>query len=312
MKVIRGIQNFSPVDEWSFVTIGIFDGVHRGHQRILRHLKKMAGKKGRTVLLTFDPHPVKFFNPKGRFYEISTVLRKVELVSPFDIDYFVVAEFGKSIAGLTPDEFIRDVLVGKLNAKGVVVGYDFYFGKERSGDTEYLRRKGEEFGFQLEVIDPVTYMGSIVSSTRIRRLVLSGRVKEAGLFLGRYFRVQGKVVHGAGRGRSLGFPTANIDFEDTLVPLPGVYAVMVDIDGVLHRGLANVGFNPTFGEKSLRVEVYILDFHRDIYGEEISIRFIDRIRDERKFPSKDELVMQMKRDVLKGKTILEKQYVKEE
>lgn len=305
MKVIRGIQNLVDFKKGSFVTIGIFDGVHLGHQKILKFLKKMAGGT-KTALLTFDPHPVKFFNPKGRFYELSTVERKIELVTPFGLDSFVVLPFGEDFANMPPEDFVADILAGMFRAKGVVVGYDFFFGKDRRGDTKLLNKMGHELGFDVEVIEPVTFMGSIVSSTRIRELILSGKVKEAALFLGRQYRIHGKVVRGAGRGKHLGFPTANIDFQNELVPLPGVYAVTVGMGGKKYRGLTNVGFNPTFGEKTLRVEVYILDFSKDIYGKEISLHFIDRIRDERKFASVNDLIEQMKRDVKRGKKILEK------
>lgn len=305
MEVIRGFNNLAHFGQDSCVTMGVFDGVHLGHQKILRSLKKMAGN-GKTVLVTFDPHPVKFFNPKGRFYELSTVERKVELVSPFGVDLFLVLPFGEEIASMESEDFVRDILVAKLMAKGVVVGYDFTFGRGRLGDTELLGRLGERFGFAIEVVEPVTFMGSVVSSTKIRELVLSGKVREAALLLGRPYDICGKVIHGAGRGKKLGFPTANIDFRNDLTPLPGVYAVAVSIRGVRFRGMANVGFNPTFGEKTLRIEVFILDFSDDIYGEEISLYFIDRIRDERKFSSVDDLVAQMRRDVKKGKKILEK------
>jgi riboflavin kinase/FMN adenylyltransferase len=306
MKVIREVQNLENFKDGSYLTIGIFDGVHLGHQKILRSLKKIAGGGGKTALLTFHPHPVKFFNPKGRFYELSTLERKVDLVQPFSLNFFVVFPFGEVMANMSPGDFVREILVGMFRAKGVVVGYDFFFGERRLGDTKLLRRMGQELGFDVEVIEPVTFMGSIVSSTRIRELILSGKVKEATLFLGRQYRMCGKVVKGAGRGTHLGFPTANIDFLDALVPLPGVYAVTVGIGVKKYLGLTNVGFNPTFGEKALRVEVHILDYSEDIYGEEISLYFVDRIRDERKFATVNDLVEQMKRDVKKGKKILEK------
>jgi riboflavin kinase/FMN adenylyltransferase len=306
MRVIREVQNLGSISDDVFVTIGIFDGVHLGHQKILKILKKMAGAGGETVLLTFHPHPVKFFNPKGRFYELSTVEKKIELVKPFGITFFVIFPFGEDIANMDAEDFVRDILVKRFRLRGVVVGYDFFFGRNRLGDTKMLKRLGEAFGFATEVIEPVSFMGSIVSSTRIRELILSGKVKEAALFLGRPFDVCGKIVHGAGRGTRLGFPTANIDFRSDLTPLPGVYAVMVGIGGSRYMGLTNVGFNPTFGEKTLRVEVYILDFSEDIYGEEISLYFIDRIRDERKFASAEHLVAQMQRDVKRGRKILEK------
>lgn len=301
MEFIRGLENAPILNEGSYATLGIFDGVHLGHQKILKMLKKMSGPGEDTVLLTFDPHPVRHFNPRGRFYEISSVEERAKLVESYGIDYFIVAEFGKSIAHMKPEEFAEEVLIGRLHVKGIVVGYDFVFGKDREGGIPLLKHLGKLKGFRVLVADPVVFMGSIVSSTRIRELILSGRVREASFFLGRAFNVSGKVIHGAGRGRNLGFPTANVEFHQDLLPLTGVYAVRVMMKGERMNGVANVGFNPTFGEKSLRVEVFIFDFDGDVYGERISLYFIDRIRDERKYPSPEELVAQMKRDVWEAK-----------
>ncbi len=304
MEVIRGIEHVQFPPGESFVTIGIFDGVHIGHQRIIRTLKKMAGRKKRTVLVTFSPHPVRFFSPGGRFYEITSIEERIELIRPFSLDYLVVADFDEPLSEMAPKRFIKEVLLEKFRARGVVVGYDFLFGKGRKGDTDLLKREGERRGFSVQVVEPVTFMGSIVSSTRIRELVLSGRVREASLFLGRHFLIRGKVVHGAGRGKSLGYPTANLAFSQGLLPLPGVYAVRVLVDKSLKRGVCSIGFNPTFGEKSLRVEVYIFDFEEDIYGEDISLYLIDRIRDERKFAGGKELVSQIKSDIRQAQKIL--------
>ncbi|RMG59919.1 MAG: riboflavin biosynthesis protein RibF, partial [Deltaproteobacteria bacterium] len=185
------------------------------------------------------------------------------------------------------------------------VGYDFSFGKGRKGNPELLKELGAKFGFAVRVVGPITFMGSIVSSTRIRELVLSGRVREAAHFLGREFFVSGKIVAGAGRGKSLGFPTANVDVREELIPLPGVYAVRARVRGETRPGVANVGFNPTFGEKSLRVEVHLFGVDEDLYGEDVRVYFVDRIRDERKFPGPEELAAQIRNDVLMAKKILE-------
>ncbi len=305
MKIVRGLKSMPVLDGDTYVTIGMFDGVHLGHQKILRELKKMAGGKGRTVLFTFSPHPVKYLNPKGKFYEITTMKTRIALVGEFGLDYFVIEKFGGEISQLPPERFIDEVLLGKLRAKGVVVGYDFLFGKDRKGSTELLKELGEKKGFQVRVVEPVTFTGTIVSSTRIRELVLSGRVREAAFLLGREFFLTGKVIAGAGRGRELGFPTANIDVNEELLPLPGVYAVKARVRGNLEKGVANVGFNPTFGEKTLRVEIHLFDFRENIYGEEISVYFIDRIRDERKFSGADALVSQVMSDIVVAKKILE-------
>jgi riboflavin kinase/FMN adenylyltransferase len=195
------------------------------------------------------------------------------------------------------EEFARTVIRERLSARYVTVGYDFTFGKNRSGSPALLARVGQEAGFAVEIVPPLLRGGAIVSSSRIRELLLGGRVREAEELLCSPYKVSGTVVTGSSRGRKLGFPTANVQYTQELLPLPGVYVVDAGVGGVIRRGVANVGFNPTFGENSLGVEVHILDFHGDLYGQLVSVYFRDRIRDERKFKSVDELVRQIRKDV---------------
>ena len=198
---------------------------------------------------------------------------------------------------MRPDEFARVILARRLRARWVTVGYDFTFGRNRTGSPAMLAEIGQGLGFEVDVVPPLLRGGLIVSSTRIRDLLLAGRVREAEELLCRPYRMSGPVVTGAGRGKNMGFPTANIRFSQELIPLPGVYVVEAEVGGVLHRSVASVGFNPTFGENSLCLEVHVMDFHRDIYGETMSVYFRDRIRDERKFKSVQELVRQIEKDV---------------
>lgn len=280
------------------VTIGNFDGVHVGHRELLRRTVARARASGRAaVALTFSPHPVRFFSPGARFYEITNLREKADLIAACGIDVLVVESFGGEVGRMTPEEFAREILAARLGARDVIVGYDFTFGRNRTGTPALLAELGRALGFEVEVVPPVMRGGAIVSSSRIRELLLGGRVREAQELMRRPYRLSGRVVRGAERGRLLGFPTANVAVTQELIPLPGVYVVDAEIEGSRRRAVANVGFNPTFGENSLGVEVHILDFDGDLYGREIGVLFRDRIRDERKFKAVDELVRQMGRDV---------------
>ncbi|MBI5420260.1 MAG: bifunctional riboflavin kinase/FAD synthetase [Deltaproteobacteria bacterium] len=297
MIVVQGTSAFSPPAGVS-VTIGNFDGVHLGHRELLRRTIARANAAATmSVALTFFPHPVRFFSPGARFYEITTLEEKALLIASSGIDALVVESFTGEVGRMWPAEFAREILAGRLRARYVIVGYDFTFGRNRTGSPAMLVEIGRELGFEVQVVPPLVRGGLIVSSTRIRELLLAGRVREAEELLCRPYRVSGPVVTGAGRGRRLGFPTANIQFTQELIPLPGVYVVEAEVAGVGYRAVANVGFNPTFGENSLGVEVHLLDFDRDLYGEEVSVYFRDRIRDERKFKNADELVRQIEKDV---------------
>ena len=280
------------------VTIGNFDGVHLGHRELLRRTVARARAAGATaVALTFEPHPVRFFSPRSRFYEITGPEEKAALIAETGIDALVVESFDGEVGRMWPADFAREILARRLRARWVIVGYDFTFGRNRTGSPAALAEMGRDLGFDVEVVPPLLRGGAIVSSSRIRELLLAGRVREAGELLCRPYRISGPVVTGAGRGRKLGFPTANVQFMQELIPLPGVYVVDAEVDGKRRPGVANVGFNPTFGENSLGVEVHILDFDGDLYGKAMSVSFRDRIRDERKFKSVDELARQIAKDV---------------
>jgi riboflavin kinase/FMN adenylyltransferase len=297
MKVINGSSAFSPCGPAS-VTIGNFDGVHLGHHELLRRtVARAAAAGGCSIAMTFSPHPVRFFSPGARFYEITTLDEKAELIASFGIDNLIVESFTGEVGAMWPDEFAREILAGRLKARHVIVGYDFTFGRNRTGSPDALGKIGRELGFDVEVVPPLVRGGLIVSSTRIRDLLLGGRVREAEELLRRPYRISGTVAGGAGRGKRLGFPTANIQFRQELIPLPGVYVVDAEVGSLRRRAVANVGFNPTFGENSLSVEVHMFDFEGNIYGEEMSVYFRDRIRDERKFKSVEELVRQIEKDV---------------
>jgi len=297
MKFIEGTRGFSCSSETS-VTIGNFDGVHLGHRELIRRTVSNAGKLGLpSVVLIFSPHPVRFFHPKDYFYEITTVREKAALMEGLGIDIFVVESFDGEIGDMSPEEFVRTALCRRLRARIVTVGYDFAFGSKRTGSPEMLAELGRELGFDVEIVPPFMYGGAVVSSSRIRELLFAGKVREAEELLCRPFEVRGSVGQGAGRGRLLGFPTANVMFSRELLLLPGVYMVDVNVDDVSFRGVANVGSNPTFDGSFIGLEAHLLSFQGDLYGKDVAVRFRERIRDERKFQSADGLVLQIKNDV---------------
>lgn len=295
--IVRGSSAFTAPDGVS-LTVGNFDGVHLGHRELLRRTVARARDEGTvSVALTFSPHPVRYFSPRSRFYEITTGEEKAALIAETGIDALVVESFDGGVGGMLPEEFAREILSRRLGARWVTVGYDFTFGRDRTGSPAQLEAIGRELGFEVSVVPPVLRGGLIVSSTRVRDLLLAGRVREAEELLCRPYTLAGPVVPGAGRGRKLGFPTANIQFSQDLVPLPGVYIVDAEVGGALHRAVASVGFSPTFGENSLGLEVHVIDFDGDLYGQEVCVHFRDRIRDERKFKTVAELVRQIGKDV---------------
>ncbi len=297
MNVVNGSSAFDRQAAAS-LTVGNFDGVHLGHQELLRRTVARAKATGTTsVALTFSPHPIRFFSPRARFYEITSLDEKAALIAWFGIETIVVESFTGDVGRMWPEEFAREIVARRLHARHVIVGYDFTFGRNRTGSPSMLCEMGKGLGFEVEVVPPLVRGGLIVSSTRIRELLLAGRVREAEELMCRPYRITGPVIRGAGRGKNLGYPTANIQYSQELIPLPGVYIVEAEVSGSRIRGVANVGFNPTFGENSLGVEVHLLDYSGDLYGREVSIYFRDRIRDERKFRSAEELVRQIDKDV---------------
>jgi len=297
MKYIEGTRAFSPPTETS-ITIGNFDGVHLAHRELIRRTVSHAVEfQVPAVVLTFFPHPIRFFDPGARFYEITPIGEKAARMAELGIDVFVVESFDGEIGAMTPEDFAGEILRERMRARIVTVGYDFNFGKNRTGSPAMLARLGRTLGFGVDVVPPLLRGGAIVSSSRIRELLLAGRVREAEELLCRPYKVSGPVVRGAARGRKLGFPTANVAFTQELVPLPGIYVIDAGVGGAVYRGVANVGFTPTFGENSLCVEAYLFGFDGDLYGREMTVWFRDRIRDERKFQKVDELVAQIGKDV---------------
>lgn len=306
MIAARSIDELRDTITGSCVTIGNFDGVHVGHQRLMARTCAKARKRGLvSVVVTFDPHPMTVLMGQKAPPFLTSTRQRLALIEEQGPNVTLVLEFTRAMAGLEPEEFVRRYLVEGLNLRELVIGYDYAMGKGRRGNYELLTQLGAELGFGVERLDPVIVGGAVVSSTRIRDLVLSGNVWDARPLLGRFFEVQGMVVDGMKRGAAkLGFPTANLKPEGTLLPKPGVYAVWVLLDGEPLQAVANVGYNPTFGDTGLTVEAHILDFNRSIYGQTIGIQFVQRLRSERKFESLEALKARIGDDVRLGRIIL--------
>ncbi len=308
MEIIR-FELGRPVDPWwgetsPVITIGNFDGVHLGHQEIFRRVKRKALElNGKAVVFTFEPHPLKLLRPDKCPLLITPYEKRIRLIQHFGMDAAVVASFTRQFAALVPEKFFH-ILKNVFNVKAIFIGYDFSFGKDRQGSVEKLKQFGKENAIEVEVVEPITLHGTPVSSTRIRRLVAKGDMKGAREFLGRYFFLSGEVVEGHKRGKGFGFPTANIATGHELLPPRGVYATFFFYKGKRYRAATNLGVNPTFNNGAMTIESYILDFEGTLYGEEVSVSFVEKIRDEICFSTVGALADQIASDVEKVEEIL--------
>lgn len=305
MRIVRDFNELVTPLSGAVVTIGNFDGVHLGHREIFRRVVLRARRSGGTsVVFTFVPHPRKVLDPARAPRQINTDAEKERLIAASCIDMLVCAPFTRGMAAMPAEQFVREILVGRLGTRHLVVGYDYAFGKDRRGNAEFLRLQGEELGFTVEILAPVAEDGEVYSSTRIREMILAGQVTEVVRLLGRHFTLEGKVVHGARRGKELGFPTANLATEKELLPPPGVYAVKARLGELLLDGVANIGCNPTFQAEGTSVEVHLLDFSGDLYGETLRVYFLARLRDEILFPSPADLARAIASDIEQARPIL--------
>lgn len=287
------------------LALGNFDGLHRGHVKIVdRVVRTAAERAGTPVVLTFDPHPTRVVRPDKAPPLLMTMAQKVETLAQAGIQGMAVVRFDREIASWEPETFVRLVLVEWLRVGEVWVGANFLFGHDRSGNYTMLRSLGARYGFRAEKIDPVRYKEFVVSSTRVRRLIAEGRVDEAATLLGRHYFMDGTVVHGLRRGRVLGFPTANLDSENELTPPNGVYATLTTLDGIVYPSVTNVGVRPTFHQPSATVvETHLLDIERDLYGVRLRVSFVQRIRDERTFDGVEALKAQIAADCARARTL---------
>ncbi len=282
----------------SVLTVGTFDGVHLGHRKLIDKVISISKSKNlSSIILTFSPHPRIVLNNDADIKLLTTQTEKNEIFGDYNIDYLLTQDFSISFSKLSPIEFVRDILVKKLNVRHIVTGYDHHFGKNRNANSNQLIEFSKDFGYDVTKVDAFHKNKVSISSTKIRNLIIHGKINEANEFLGYQFILTGKVISGLGRGKSLGFPTANILIDNHKIkPGNGVYYISSLLKGKNINGMMNVGVNPTFKDKGYSIEIHFFDFKQDLYDKEISIRVIKKIREEKKFDSADELIIQLQMD----------------
>lgn len=312
MKIYNHIDEFRQIDN-AVVTIGTFDGVHFGHQKIISRLKELAAKTGgETVILTFFPHPRMILHPEDQNIKmISTMTEKAEQLEKLGVDHLIITPFTRDFSNLSAEDYIRNILVGKIGTRQIVIGYDHRFGKDRQGGLKELQHYSSVFDFKVEEIPEQDINDVAVSSSKIRNALFNGQVDVAGNFLGYPFHLTGKVIKGDQIGRSIGFPTANLFLEESykIIPADGIYAVSVEIKNEaggfdMVYGMGYIGHRPTINGMNRNIEVNIFDFNEDIYGRTIRINFLHFLREDKKFDSREELKVALSNDALAAKKAL--------
>ena len=307
MEIIRDLDRVNDHLKGCVLTVGNFDGVHIAHQRIISQVVREARERGgKSVIMTFNPHPQEFLHPERKpFYLITTLSEKFELLEEMGVDAVAVINFSADFSRLSADEFIRGIIWRLFGPAKILIGHDNTFGRGKEGKPAYVKQLGEKLGFDVEIIEAVCMEGLVVSSTEVRNAVREGDMRLAGMLLGRPYSLEGRVVEGFQRGRDIGFPTANIAPQKELLPGRGVYATLIDIEGERFESVTNVGFNPTFtDEKRLSIETHIFDLNRDVYGKRARVHFLEHLRGERKFESIDKLTAQIANDIARARAIL--------
>jgi riboflavin kinase / FMN adenylyltransferase len=309
MKIIKDLAEITR-DEKSVITLGTFDGLHLGHQQIVNEvIEKSIQISGRNFLLTFEPHPRKVIPGRNDVKLLSTLEEKIEILEKLGLENLFVINFTTEFSKQSPEDFVKKYLIEGIGLKEIVIGYDHHFGKERDGNFELLQKMGKKFNFSVTLIPEFSIEDETISSTKIRNALLAGDVVKAGKMLGRFYSFKGVIVRGDGRGRKLGFPTANIsvDDKDKLIPAKGIYAAECIVENEKHFGLLSLGSRPTFHKDGEIIpEFYIFDFDKDIYDQMMQVNLVEKIRDEEKFNSVEELIIRMKKDEVIGRKILSK------
>jgi len=305
MTIIYKLEELEKPLRNPVLTIGNFDGVHKGHLALFGKVKERAESiGGQSAVMTFDPHPAKVMLPENSPLLITPTHQKLKLIEEAGIDVVFCLSFNKEFAAISAQDFVRTILVAKIGVKELVVGYDYAFGYAREGNISLLREMGDRLGFVVHVVEPVRLDQTLVSSTSIRKMVQEGNLSGAKDLLGRDYQICGKVVRGMNRGgKLLGFPTANLELVDELIPKKGVYAVKVLVNDKTYYGLTNIGYNPTFGQGPFSVETHILDFSGDLLGKTVRVNFIERIRDEKAFETAQDLERQITQDVFRAREL---------
>jgi riboflavin kinase / FMN adenylyltransferase len=305
VHIIRHLEQLPDAARGGAVAIGNFDGVHLGHRRIVERLLQRAREVGGpAIVFTFDPHPVRLLRPHESPPPLTWTERKARLLKELGVDWIVAYPTDRKLLELTAQQFFDSVVLDTLAAKAMVEGPNFYFGHNREGNVEVLHRMTAASGLSLDVVEPLVLDGQLVSSSFIRTRIAEGDVATAARMLTHPYRIRGMVTHGAGRGAHIGFPTANLEAIDTLLPAVGVYAGRAWADGEPLAAAINIGPNPTFGEHALKVEVHILDREITLYGEPLEVEFLARLRDVKSFGSKEQLIQQLHQDIIETRTII--------
>ena len=298
MIIIRGFHNLREINFPIVITVGNFDGLHLGHKRIIECMKKKASQiGGRTMVLSFFPHPLKVLEPLKKLNQISSKKETIRILSKWGIDYFLLVKFSSQFAKILPEEFIKKFLYDKLHFKAIYLGQHHRFGYKNRGSIEFLYKMQKKYDFSVHKVNEILIAGQRVSSSVIRERIQDGKIEDANIYLGRAYAVSGRVVHGSGRGMKLGFPTANLLINDKIRPALGVYIARIFFNNESFTGLVNIGHRPTFKENDIAVEAYILNFSGNIYGKRIKIEFTKYLRDEIVFNTPDDLVLQIKKDI---------------
>lgn len=305
MRIIHSLHELTEIPRHTVATIGNFDGVHLGHRAIFRRVVAAARSyNGTATVITFSPHPLKLIAPDRAPLLINTYAEREKLIAASCIDLLICLPFTEELAAMTADDFVDEILCQRLGIKHLIIGYDYSFGKNRQGDASLLQNSGARAGFTVETLPSIRNDQEVYSSTRIRQLLYNGEVDAAALLLGRHFSLEGEVIHGAGRGKDLGFPTANLRTEKEILPKEGVYAVKIRLGEVYYDGVVNIGRNPTFGNQNVTVEVHLFDFKGSLYGETLRLYFLQRLRDEVRFATVSDLITAIQHDIDLARTIL--------
>jgi riboflavin kinase/FMN adenylyltransferase len=301
VKVYHSIKDFTEKDQCTILTIGTFDGVHLGHQKIIERLNRIkAEEKGKTAILTFFPHPRRILNHNNEIKMLTSIDEKISLLDKLGLDFLIIEPFTREFSDVPAHNFVSDLLVDQLKIKVLVIGYDHRFGKNREGDFEQLKEYGKIYNFKLEKIPVQDFDNVAISSTKIRKALETGDIEKANHYLGYSYFLTGEVIKGQGLGKKLNYPTINIHIKEDykLTPKTGVYIVMSLIDHKTVYGIMNIGYRPTLNGKHQTIEVHLLDFTGDLYGKQVRIEMIKRLRDEQKFESVEALIGQIKKDEL--------------
>lgn len=301
MQLIRNAHKFSQGEAGCVLTMGNFDGVHLGHQALINEMLQQAQRLGLpTVLMSFEPHPIEFFQGKSKTTRLMRLREKWLALLPFSIDYLYCARFNHEFSSLTPEQFVERILIDGLSVKHVVIGDDFHFGAKRAGDVACLQALGKQFGFTVSVITAVADTKLRVSSSRIRDALLAGHLDRVQQLMGRPYNLVGKVIYGDQRGREFGFPTANICLHRKVAPMTGIYVVTVELAGLHYQGVASIGYRPAYRVREPLLEVHLLNFNQDIYGQFLQVEFLYKLRDEEDFKDDAALIARIGQDVVQA------------